>query len=88
MVFGTADTYEPNTIEQTAISEYMQSIWVEFAKDPENALTGKFGWPKYVEDENTLVRLAYENKKQPSFVKGSMYDDGCGGPTIAWPIEL
>lgn len=77
MVFGTTSTFAPDTTIQAEISVYMQSVFVEFTKDPEHALTDNFGWPHYIEDQDTLVRLAYNNETRPSFVRGSYYDDNC-----------
>lgn len=76
MVFGTTDTYEPNTPEQEALSHYMQSAWVAFAKDPVNGLT-ELDWPQYVEDQDTLVRLGYENSATIDLVRGDTYDELC-----------
>lgn len=78
MAFGTTDTYEPNTPEQEKITQYMQSAWVAFAKDPVNGLT-KLGWPHYVEDKDTLVRIAHNNNHDPiiDFARGDKYDELC-----------
>lgn len=76
MVFGTTDTFGPNTPEQDELSAYMQKAWVAFAKDPYNGLL-ELGWPHYVEQEDTLVRLGYENSLVPDFVKGDTYDELC-----------
>ena len=76
MVLGTADTYEPNTHEQDHISAYMQRAWVAFAKDPANGLL-ELGWPHYVEDEDTLVRIGHDNALEIDLVKGSTYDGLC-----------
>ncbi|CAK7199920.1 hypothetical protein SEUCBS139899_002607 [Sporothrix eucalyptigena] len=76
MVFGTTDTYAPNTPEQEQLSAYMQAAWVAFAKDPYNALLD-LGWPHYVEGEDTLVRLGYENSLEIDLVKGDTYDELC-----------
>lgn len=77
MVFGTSDTYAPDTPEGSAVSKYLQSVWVAFAKDPEHALTEQFNWPPYVETEETLVRLGWENSAEPDFVRGDTYDKPC-----------
>lgn len=80
MVFGTSDTYAPDTPEELAISKYLQSVWVAFAKDPEHALIEQFGWPLYVETEETLVRLGRGNSVEPDFVRGDTYDGACKYP--------
>ena len=85
MVFGTTDTYGPNTPEQTALSAYIQSVFVAFAKDPEHALTEQFGWPLYREDEETLVCLGKADGPEATFVKGSMYDGACS--QITAPLQ-
>ncbi|KAL1889493.1 hypothetical protein Sste5346_008871 [Sporothrix stenoceras] len=76
MVFGTTDTYAPNTPEQDALSLYMQSAWVAFAKDPVNGLL-ELGWPHYIENQDTLVRLGYENALDINLVQGDTYDELC-----------
>lgn len=79
IVFGTSDTFQPNTPAQDSYIEYIQSAFVAFARDPERALSKEpFGWPLYVEDEDTLVRLAVANETKPDFVKGDEYDGQCG----------
>lgn len=76
MVFGTTDMYGPNTPEQDKLSAYMQKAWVAFVKDPQNGLI-ELGWPQYVEQEGTLVRLGYGGALTPDFVKGDTYDGLC-----------
>ncbi|CAK7236417.1 hypothetical protein SCUCBS95973_009601 [Sporothrix curviconia] len=76
MVFGTTDTYAPNTPEQDQISAYMQKAWVTFARDPVNGLL-ELGWPHYIEDEDTLVRIGYGNALDIDLVKGDTYDELC-----------
>lgn len=74
MVFGTADRRGANSQEQKDFLTYIQSVWVDFAKNPEHALTRLYKWPMYVEHEETLVRLAHENAPRPDFVLGLTYD--------------
>ncbi|KJR81634.1 uncharacterized protein SPSK_00767 [Sporothrix schenckii 1099-18] len=80
MVFGTADTFGgPNTPAQDALSAYMQTAWVAFAKDPQKGLLD-LGWPLYVEDEATLVRLGHPDVAAPAafdLVQGDTYDGLC-----------
>lgn len=50
MIFGTQvdATTEANTPSEQGLSDYMQSVWAAFAKDPENALYEEpFGFPQY-----------------------------------------
>jgi hypothetical protein len=50
MIFGTQldATQQANTVPEAAISNYLQSVWATFAKDPENALYhDPFGFPDY-----------------------------------------
>lgn len=77
MAFGTSGTDNPDNEESAAVSKYFQSVWVAFAKDPENALTDQFGWPVYNEGEDSLVRLGWENSVKPNFVRGDAYDGPC-----------
>ena len=77
MMFGTSGLTEANTPEQDVLSRYMQDVWVSFAKDPINAMSDQFAWPKYQENSETLVRIGYNNTTKPDFVKGNMYDEKC-----------
>ncbi len=55
IVFGTIRTIQyrdPQPYEIEA-SNYMQSAWVAFAKDPQQGLT-EFGWPRYNPTRKTL----------------------------------
>ena len=85
MVFGTTDGNGPDTPEQIALSTYLQSVWVAFTKDPQHALTEKFDWPLYREEEETLIRLGRGERSEPDFVKGNTYDGACS--RITAPLQ-
>lgn len=77
LLFGNVDQDEiANTVEENAIGRYMRGAWAAFAKDPVHGLLG-YGWPRYVANESTLVRIGYENRTGPNLAVGSFYDRGC-----------
>ncbi|KAF9012646.1 carboxylesterase [Cyathus striatus] len=66
LIFGTVTVPFPDiapTPDELALSKYIQSAWVAFARDPENGLT-EFGWPLYDPSTSTLVQLG--NSENPS----------------------
>jgi hypothetical protein len=86
MVFGTAEysTSAPNEPKEQKISDFMQRVWAQFAKDPQ-ALTKKpFNLPVYNPDtaftENTLIGFGANNLTAQMLLPSS-YDMYCG--TIA-----
>ncbi|KAF9012650.1 carboxylesterase [Cyathus striatus] len=59
LIFGTVTVPFPNiapTPEELALSKYIQSAWVAFARDPVNGLI-EFGWPLYDPSTPTLVQI-------------------------------
>jgi hypothetical protein len=48
-VFQTANdtSGQEDTPEELSISNFMNKVWADFAKDPEHAFTRIYGWPKY-----------------------------------------
>ncbi|GAB1319653.1 hypothetical protein MFIFM68171_09863 [Madurella fahalii] len=79
LLFGTTDQSTiPNTRQQDAIGRYMRGAWAAFAKDPVRGLLRyRGGWPRYVPDRKTLVRIGYENRTGPNLAMGTLYDSGC-----------
>ncbi|TGZ79444.1 alpha/beta-hydrolase [Ascodesmis nigricans] len=76
-VFGTY--YDPiATEQQRKSSKYIQGAWIAFVRDPVRGLEGyKEGWPRFDRSGQTLVRLAWENKDEASFVNPDLYQAGC-----------
>ena len=71
-------TFVPPTPVEEAVGRYLNSAWAAFAKDPEHALsTPPFSWPRYNDDNNLLIRLAYENETSASFIDPNTYDLPC-----------
>lgn len=93
VLFDTAPSrVVPATAEQVAFGKYMRSAWAAFAKDPAKGLStfrGEGGpWPRYSTTNNTLVRLAFENKTGPNLAPGNAYDASCKGiPTVVSPQD-
>ncbi|KAJ7641052.1 carboxylesterase [Roridomyces roridus] len=80
MVFGTgkAVSGEEDGVVEQEVSESMRGAWGAFARDPKAGLT-KFGWPVYDPQRATLVRLAFKDEAQVSFVNPSVFDEPCAG---------
>lgn len=67
-----------NTAAEVQIGSYLRGAWATFAKNPTDGLTTyQDGWPLYVPNEKTLVRLAYQNMTGANLATGSMYDQSC-----------
>ena len=84
MLFGNSGDVsgiEPGD-EQERLTVVMQSAWVAFAGDPVHGLE-EFGWPKYAEGEETVVRLGYGNGAVPEFVRPEEYSWSCSNVVLA-----
>lgn len=83
VLFGTTPTnILPNTAEEVAIGKYIRGAWAAFAKDPKNGLTTYGGgWPQYIPDAQSLIRLGYNNQTGPNLALGRQYDIGCAPPS-------
>ncbi|KAL2015048.1 hypothetical protein VTK56DRAFT_6428 [Thermocarpiscus australiensis] len=79
VLFGTVDqSVVRSTRDEDAIGRYMRGAWAAFAKDPVRGLLRYGGgWPRYVPDGKTLIRIGYENRTGPNLALGTLYDDGC-----------
>ncbi|EKM81263.1 hypothetical protein AGABI1DRAFT_127276 [Agaricus bisporus var. burnettii JB137-S8] len=65
------------TPEEIALSNYMQSAWVAFARDPQNGLTD-FGWPMYDPASDSLIQLGnFFNRSGATFGRGDQLDFVC-----------
>ncbi|KAJ6524859.1 carboxylesterase [Mycena vulgaris] len=76
MVFGTGEgvSGRKNGALKEGVSRMMRRAWGAFARDPGAGLSG-LGWPKY--GANTLVRLAFGDEEDVSFVSPGVYDAPC-----------
>ncbi|RYP05955.1 hypothetical protein DL764_003459 [Monosporascus ibericus] len=79
VLFSTLEQGEiPNTAQEDSIGLYMRRAWAAFAKDPvQGLLRCGGGWPHYVANETTLIRIGYENRTGPNLATGALYDPGC-----------
>lgn len=84
IVFGTYNSSaftaaEPATKVEIALSQYVQSAWVAFARDPANGLAnGPFGWPLYSPNTTSIARLgSADNQTGVVFGSSEMFDVGC-----------
>ncbi|KAF4620391.1 hypothetical protein D9613_000964 [Agrocybe pediades] len=75
MVFGTFNISSPNpSSTQIALSRYVQSAWVAFARNPTQGLID-FGWPLYNPNTTSLAQLGgITNQTGVAFAKGSDID--------------
>ncbi|KAH7142843.1 carboxylesterase [Dactylonectria estremocensis] len=68
----------PSTLEEVAIGDYLRGAWTAFAKDPARGLlTYADGWPMYEPTQETLVRLAFDNRTGTNLASGNAYDGPC-----------
>jgi len=79
IVFGTYNSsvfpFAP-TAAEVALSSYMQTAWVAFARDPVNGLNS-FGWPTYNPSTASLVELGGANPSGAVFSSSIPFDAGC-----------
>jgi len=66
------------TLAQRESSQYIQSAWAAFAKNPTTGLA-RLGWPTYKRGANTLVRLSYDNVPGATFADPAVYERPCSG---------
>jgi carboxylesterase type B len=79
IVFGTYNqtTTVAKTPKEMALSRYMQSAWVAFARDPQKGLSN-FGWPTYDPTSNSLIQLGnFFNPSSAAFGRGDQLDLVC-----------
>ncbi|KAI7296646.1 cholinesterase [Hortaea werneckii] len=78
MLFANADIVSgiPSSDPENNMEKVMQHAGAVFAADPSEGLL-KLGWPPYNSEDETLIRLAYENQPRAGFVYPSMYDNPC-----------
>lgn len=83
MVFGTYNgtlingTRLPATRAQVALSKYIQSAWVAFARDPAQGLV-ELGWPLYHPGTASLAQLGgFFNESGVVFGDATLIDAAC-----------
>ncbi|KAJ6452477.1 carboxylesterase [Mycena sanguinolenta] len=78
MVFGTGEAVSgvPNGPKEQGVSLMMRAVWGAFARDPAKGLNVA-GWPRYDAQKETLVRIAFEDEEEVSFVNPGIYDAPC-----------
>ncbi|KAF9562978.1 carboxylesterase [Agrocybe pediades] len=87
MVFGTFSISSPNpSSTQIALSRYVQSAWVAFARNPTQGLID-FGWPLYNPNTTSLAQLGgITNQTGVAFAKGSDIDAPCADQATLLPM--
>ncbi|KAG6887404.1 hypothetical protein C0995_015591, partial [Termitomyces sp. Mi166 len=80
VVFGTMPA--PSTTEE-ALSQFVQSAWVAFARDPARGLVN-IGWPQYSPNTTTLAQIGnFFNQTGITFTQGQLLDFTCNSiPTL------
>jgi len=69
---------EANTAPEASISQYLSGAWAAFAKNPATGLSSApYSWPRYNPLGDTLIRLAYNNETDASYVFPVTYDLAC-----------
>ena len=70
------------TSNQVALSKYIQSAWVSFARDPKKGLQTDLNWPLYNPTQSTLVRIGGEfNPTAVGFGDAAEFDGDCEAAT-------
>jgi cholinesterase len=76
--FPTGNGVPNNTAAETAIGSYLRGAWATFAKNPTSGLeTYEDGWPQYNPNQQSLIRLAYQNLTGNNLALGNAYDSTC-----------
>jgi len=88
MVFGTYNTSIPNPSSTViALSRYVQSAWVAFARNPRQGLIN-FGWPLYNPNTTSLAQLGgVTNQTGVAFTQGSLIDSPCANSATLIGIQ-
>jgi cholinesterase len=82
MVFGTAasSTSGPDSPEEIKVSQFMQKVWTQFAKDPKGLSKAPFNLPQYNPDlaytEDGLIGFGANNLTR-QLLKAGDYDSFC-----------
>ena len=85
MVFGTSEdvTGVAPSEDQKTMSQLFQKAWAAFANDPQKGLSDVMGWPEFNKDEDTLIRLGFENQPIADFVSDDLYAAPCSTVELA-----
>uniref|UniRef100_A0A8H7Y880 Carboxylic ester hydrolase n=1 Tax=Psilocybe cubensis TaxID=181762 RepID=A0A8H7Y880_PSICU len=88
LVFGTYNVSDiPATQEEVALSRYIQSAWVAFARNPAQGLLD-FGWPMYNPNTTSLAQLGNAaNQTGVVFTQGNLVDFACGNQAALIEIQ-
>ncbi|PYI01229.1 carboxylesterase [Aspergillus sclerotiicarbonarius CBS 121057] len=78
MIYGNSELFTdvPASAGQVELTSRMQAAWAAFVIDPTAGLS-KVGWPVFDLNNNTLIRLGYENQPDVEFVSPSLYNQAC-----------
>jgi hypothetical protein len=80
---STNSTIPPSTPDELALSKYMQSAWVAFARDPAKGLLN-FGWPLYDPDpaSNASTLGGFYNLTGATLAQGRLLDFTCDSQDV------
>ncbi|KAF9475187.1 alpha/beta-hydrolase [Pholiota conissans] len=82
IVFGTYNASTASaapTANEIALSQYVQSAWVAFARNPTSGLTGNgFAWPEYGATQQVVLLGNDANPAGKTVVAASSVDADCG----------
>ncbi|KAF9478107.1 carboxylesterase, partial [Pholiota conissans] len=88
MIFGTYNSTVisgaslPPTPPQVALSKYIQSAWVAFARNPKQGLVD-LGWPLYSPNTTSLAQLGgFFNQSGVVFGEARLIDAACNDATV------
>lgn len=80
MIIGNSEEVSSGILpegEEVMLTGVMQKAWAAFARDPADGLTEEMGWPKYKDDEETLILLGQNTTSEVKFVNPEVYDYVC-----------
>ncbi|KAG5352140.1 hypothetical protein C0989_003557 [Termitomyces sp. Mn162] len=84
VVFGT---FTSPTGTEKALSKFIQSAWVAFARDPAHGLLD-IGWPRYSSDTTTLAQIGgVSNQTGITLNEGRLLDFACNSTGTLGDVE-
>lgn len=79
MIYGASGDVSgiPPVADQEELTKVMQRAWYAFSDDPWHGLTNTMGWPRYGEDQESVIVFGKDNSPEPVLVKPSEFNAPC-----------
>ncbi|KAJ6783044.1 hypothetical protein PWT90_01866 [Aphanocladium album] len=68
--------------DQEELTKVMQQAWYAFSNDPWHGLTKTMGWPKYDENQESVIVYGREKSPEPALVRPSEFNAPCSTVTL------